>query len=62
MQPQQSDSDALCLKPGHEMAAPTFVPRCTMPEGHNGPCNWAERMELRARLRAEAASTIGGEA
>ena len=33
----------------------TFTPRCTLPNGHDGPCNWEERIARRNQLRAEAA-------
>ncbi|WP_297775089.1 hypothetical protein [Mycobacterium sp.] len=44
-------ANRLCLKPGLDLATPTFTPLCTLPEGHADPCNWRRRMALRNQLR-----------
>jgi hypothetical protein len=49
------DVRSWCLRKG-EPVSPTFTPICTLPLGHDGACNWPERVELRNRLRAEAAA------
>lgn len=44
-----------CLRPGPP-ASPTFTPVCMLPAGHDGECNWAERVALRDKLIADAAA------
>lgn len=45
----------MCLRRGPAVS-PTFTPVCTLAAGHDGACNWDDRVALRNRLRAEAAA------
>lgn len=47
-----------CLKKGPAVST-TFTPICTLPKGHQGACNWKERIRIRSELIKSAAANDG---